>query len=1054
MQPSVAGACAILAARQPVNPMKTCPVCKSAYMNEIAFCPRDGAALKLEGEWRAGVVVRGKYRILAKIGEGGMGAVYKAEHVRFGELRALKVLGPGHDRNRELLRRFELEAVNTRRLQHPHVVRVEDIDTTEDGHPFMVMEFIEGRSLMNVIEEEGPLSARRTCTIVKQVASALDAAHGLGLIHRDIKPHNILLLATSQGEQAKVLDFGIAKMKDLQFETTAAVSFTRDGAILGTPHYMSPEQAAGKRGSELDGRSDIYSLGVTMYEMLTCNLPFKTKSTMEMVRAHMEKAPTPIDAVRPGLQIPKPLSELVMSCLEKDPEKRPRNAATLIAVIEGCEPSLSTPAAVASRHASSGPGARAVSSTAITIPMPSMSAQWRRPRYLLPPAAALLLVALAVLLWLKGHRPSQSPPGVGHTALAVLYISNQTQEPKFDWLNHGLADMFSTSLGQFKGVDVVPARRILDEVERLGKREITELNLESSREVAQNASASAFITGSLRRLGSKHLRLHVQAVDAQTNQILASSDADGEDIRDISDMVDKATSGLAQKFVSSVKPAPKLADVGTADPDARQHYYQGIDLLGRYDYSGAIQEFLQAIKFDRNYGEAYWHLSLAYRLQGDLGKSKDLWPTIQKLESHMPREESLEFDAYRDLWNGDTDKGRKVLETLVGDYPRQDEARAYLADVLRYQGEAAHAVQVLDDGLRTDPRNTTLLNAMCPAQMDAGNKEGAILASNEYIKLSPNDPNPLDTRGDFLYQYGYDDEALQAYDQAIAIKPDFQDYLDYLKVAFVQASLKNFPLADLALEKYAKQATGAYAVYLPVFDGQFKEMQGELGGARASFQRAVKELARAGQTEGAGVTLKSMCMISILTGKGVSADLAFAREQKLSGWENEAIAYLQAAQGDAAGYEQALTAYAAQLGLGQQEVDRARKLSSLYGAMSHNDPQKTSNLADSLPSSIDSVIVFPRGWAYLQSKEYSWAERDLRAAIRDERSLSDFDTIRTRCPLRAALAHFYLGQLYDRSGKRDQAEREYNTFLLSFESSKANLDQVAQAKTALRSSFQ
>ncbi len=1028
--------------------MKTCPVCKSAYADELAFCSHDGAALILEGEWREGVLVRGKYRILAKIGEGGMGAVYKAQHERFRELRALKVLGQGAAHDHDLLRRFEHEAVNTRRLQHPYVVRVDDIDTTEDGRPFMVMEFIAGRSLMQVMDEEGPLSAPRTCAIVRQVASALEAAHRLGLIHRDIKPHNIALVQNSEGEQAKVLDFGIAKMKEAQFESTAGSAVTREGSVIGTPQYMSPEQAAGKRGDELDSRSDIYSLGVTMYQMLTGELPFKAKTTMEMLLAHMDGAPMPILWVRPEMKIPKPLADLVMSCLEKDPGKRPQSAAILAAQLArggAVVPAPPLPINDASAVTQAFPGApdRRLSRTA----------QWRRPRYLFPPAAVVLAVALTVLLWVQGHRPSQAKLEGGHTALAVLYISNQTRDPRLDWLNHGLADMFSTSLGQFKGVDVLPARRILEEVERLGKKEISELNLETSREVAQNASARAFITGSLQRLGERHLHLHLQAVDALTNQILASSDADGEDLRDVPDMMDKVTANLAHYFVPSVNGAPKLAEIGTTDPDALQHYEQGMDFLRRYLSSQAIQELEEAVKLDRNYGLAYWHLSFAYYREGELGKCKELWPKIQALESHMPREDFMEFEAYRNLWIGETDQGRKELELLIATYPRQDEARSHLSEALLYQGQASHAVQVLEDGLRLDPKDELLLNDLGPAQMAVDDKQDAIQANNEYIALRPNDPNPWDTRGDFLYQYDYDNEALEAYEQTVKLKPDFQNFLDYLKLAVVQADLKNTPLADTWLQEYSKQATGAYALYVPVFDAQFKEMRGDLAGARASYQRAIEQLARAGQYEAAGVTLKSLCMISVLMGEGFSADLAFAREQKLSGWENEGITYLQAAQGDAAGYEQTLKVYAAQTGLAQKEIDRARALSSLYGAMTRNNPQMAISLAESLPNVIDSVVLFPRGWAYLQTKNYSQAERDLRAAIQDERALASFDIIQSRCPLRAALAHFYLGQLYDQSGKRGQAVREFNTFLSYFENSKANYNQIARAKTALRRSL-
>src|SRR6516164_4884831 len=236
--------------------MKNCSTCHAAYPDNYLLCPQDGTPLKKGDAWADGTVIRGKYRILAKIGQGGMGTVYKGLHLRFQELRALKVMSPELMSDQAFVKRFEHEAVFARRLQHPNAVRVEDIDETEDGLPFIVMEYIEGRSLKSCIENESPFSISRVCAIIKQVASALDAAHGLGIIHRDVKPENIILLEGPNGELAKVLDFGVAKISD-RARDTASLSLTLTGTRLGTPSYMSPEQALAKRGDALDGRSDI-----------------------------------------------------------------------------------------------------------------------------------------------------------------------------------------------------------------------------------------------------------------------------------------------------------------------------------------------------------------------------------------------------------------------------------------------------------------------------------------------------------------------------------------------------------------------------------------------------------------------------------------------------------------------------------------------------------------------------------------------------------------------------------------------------------------------------
>ena len=263
-----------------------------------------------------------------------MGSVYRALHLRFGEIRALKVLSPQLAADALFARRFEQEAVLTRKLQHPNAVRVEDIDESEDGQPFIVMEYIQGRSLRELIDSEAPLDPARVCSLAIQIASALGAAHALGIVHRDIKPENIAV--HSEGaEKVKVLDFGIAKVKE-DLASSVSISLTQTGMAIGTPAYMSPEQALGKRGEELDGRSDIYSLGVVMYECLTGKKPIAGDTPMQVLIGQIHSPPIPILEVRGRLAIPSGIAALVMRCLEKDPALRPATAAELAAALEQC----------------------------------------------------------------------------------------------------------------------------------------------------------------------------------------------------------------------------------------------------------------------------------------------------------------------------------------------------------------------------------------------------------------------------------------------------------------------------------------------------------------------------------------------------------------------------------------------------------------------------------------------------------------------------------------------------------------------------------------------
>jgi serine/threonine-protein kinase len=321
--------------------MKSCPECTATYPDDYAICPKDGAPLEETTLWQIGTVVRGKYRILARLGEGGMAVVYKAQHELLDELRALKVIKPELAHDPEFMSRFKNEAIMARKLNHPSAVRVDDLDIAEDGLPYISMELVVGDTLKTLVQRTGPLPVTLVLDVAWHVCDALDAAHKLGLIHRDIKPENIVLVAQREGlPLAKILDFGISRLRE---ETAGAKGLTQTGMVIGTPEYMSPEQAQGKRGSELDGRSDLYSLGVVMYRMLTGEMPFPAENTVEMLLHHLKTPPVAPHQLKPTLGIPEAVSAIVMKAMEKDPEKRFATGAEMAAAIKKVRGSTTRP---------------------------------------------------------------------------------------------------------------------------------------------------------------------------------------------------------------------------------------------------------------------------------------------------------------------------------------------------------------------------------------------------------------------------------------------------------------------------------------------------------------------------------------------------------------------------------------------------------------------------------------------------------------------------------------------------------------------------------------
>jgi len=279
-----------------------------------------------------GKQVAGQFQIVQRIGSGGMGAVYKAEQPDMNRFVAIKILHPRYLSRSDLVSRFRREARAMSHLSHPNTARVFLYGQLEDGACYFVMEHLVGRNLAQTVRAEGPMEPARAIKIMAQVCGALDEAHRAGIIHRDLKPENIFL--TEQGGIAdfpKVLDFGLAKVTEKQMSRSSQI-LTREGMVFGTPEFMSPEQA---RGKTLDARSDIYSLGVIMYELLTGKLPFDAKQPIEYIQLHVHATPMPLSQRSPDRTFPPGLEAVLMKALAKDPKDRWETAAQFAEALEG-----------------------------------------------------------------------------------------------------------------------------------------------------------------------------------------------------------------------------------------------------------------------------------------------------------------------------------------------------------------------------------------------------------------------------------------------------------------------------------------------------------------------------------------------------------------------------------------------------------------------------------------------------------------------------------------------------------------------------------------------
>src|ERR1700752_2770847 len=304
--------------------MKKCPKCGFEYPDTTTLCPADGIALKKDPDSLVGAILAGKYRIDARLNEGGMGTVYRGTHVLMEKTVAIKVLRPSLAADEKIVARFSREARAASRISHPNALSVTDFGEDESGHVFLVMEFLSGKTLKQAIRDEGPLPLARVVDITRQIGDALNAAHEQGVVHRDLKSDNIMLVDTMAGDHAKVLDFGIAKINEP--EGNVDTGLTAPNLVIGTPQYMSPEQCS--QDGEIDARSDIYSLGVILFEMLVGHVPFSGDSpTMVMMKHLQEPVPSILEE---RSDLPASVAMVVARAMAKVRDNRYQTVAELI----------------------------------------------------------------------------------------------------------------------------------------------------------------------------------------------------------------------------------------------------------------------------------------------------------------------------------------------------------------------------------------------------------------------------------------------------------------------------------------------------------------------------------------------------------------------------------------------------------------------------------------------------------------------------------------------------------------------------------------------------
>lgn len=675
-------------------------------------------------------VLGGRYEILEMLGEGGMGAVYKARDNEVDRLVGLKVIRPELAGHPEILRRFKQELILARQITHKNVIRIYDLGESE-GLKFITMEYVDGEDLRSILHRSTKIPPAEAVTIMQQVCRGLDACHSEGVIHRDLKPSNIM---RDKSGKVLVMDFGLA-------HNAEAVGLTQTGAVLGTFEYMSPEQA---QGLEIGPTSDIYSTGLIFYELLTGKVAYEAPSAMASLLKRTKERAAAASTVEKS--VPRTLSAIVSRCIEPKPGDRYQSMAELLADLEAYQPS-----------------SRSIGTTVIRRPSASSSSMYK---YLA--IASILLLAIAGAVIVK-NRISSTSKVQSPVSILVSDFSNETSDPLFD---ETLEPAFNVAM---EGASFISAynRGTAHKVAAKIQPGATRLNEQLARLVATREGINVVISGSIGRDGDSY-RLTVRALDGVTGkEITTKSEKVAK--QDVLVAMGKLAAGVRKALGDTTSESVQVAAAETYTThslDAAHEY--ALAQLGQFsgNYNDAIEHSEKALQFDPEMGRAYVVLAVVYNNMKEPQQAEKYFKLALSKIDHMSEREKYRTRGSYYLVVREPDKALEELQQLVAKYPADNTGLGNLALAYFYRRDMARAMQMGKRAADLYPRNTIYVNNVGLYEMYGGDFDDAIREQGRVRELNPS--LVLGYVGTAVPQLalGHPDEAIATYHELEKVGPD------------------------------------------------------------------------------------------------------------------------------------------------------------------------------------------------------------------------------------------------------------------------------------------